>query len=432
MEQNLNQNPIPTEPQPKNKFPTWVIVLISVLATGVVAASGTYYFLNRDNNIVNNEPTTNQPTVSPSPITSQNRNQISEGFVYMKSLNDSNAFQGEADIIVSNFDGSSKLKIQTIPHYTSPMDDNDVSQNGKVVYSTIGEKEENIWVSDKGSEPRKIFTSPQGKYIESTVISPDGQKIAYSLLNWSSNNSTEQLWTINVDGSDNKLVIDDTGRFIVEQGPFRLAPIAWSKDNTKIYLHTTTDSEATPRGLYVADLATTKIQKAKTPNITLWGLSFSPDRTKVAYTTFEWKDVPDSFPESGPPFTISVTDLNTGVTEKILESQADEYSNPVWSPDGRKILYRIARGFVEGGDAGIFVVDIRSKKITTTVPSTKNTRMRPWAWLSNERIVYTEETYTSGQIQNKVTTYLFTIKIDGMDKQRIDSSRELMVFDSIR
>lgn len=431
MEQNLNQNPVPIQPEPSKKIPTWVIVLISVLATGAVVASGTYYFLNNDK--VNNEPAaTNQPTVSPSPTTSQNGNPLSEGFVYMKSLNDSNAFQGEADIIVSNFDGSSKLKIQTIPHYTSPMDDNDVSQNGKVVYSTIGEKEENIWVSDNGSEPRKIFTSPQGKYIESTVISLDGQKIAYSLLNWGGGNSTEQLWTINAGGSENKLVIDDTGRFISEQGPFRLAPIAWSKDNSKIYLHTTTDSEATPRGLYVADLATAKIQKAKTPNITLWGLAFSPNRTKIAYTTFEWKDVPDSFPESGPPFTISITDLNTGVTEKVLESQADQYSNPVWSPDSKKLLYKVAREFIEGSDAGIFIVDIGSKKTSTAVPSTKNTRMRPWAWLSNERIVYTEETYTSGQIQNKVTTYLFTVKTDGTDKQRVDSSRELMVFDSIR
>lgn len=431
MEQNLNQNPAPIQPESSKKNPTWAIVLISILATGVVVASGTYYFLNKDK--VNNEPAvTNQPTVNPSPTTSQNGNLLSEGFVYMKSLNDSNTFQGEADIIVSNFDGSSKLKIQTIPHYISPMDDNDVSQNGKVVYSTIEEKEESIWVSDNGSEPRKIFTSPQNKYIESTIISLDGQKIAYSLLNWSGGNSTEQLWTINADGSENKLVIDDTGRFIAEQGPFRLAPIAWSKDNSKIYLHTTTDSEATPRGLYVADPATAKIQKAKTPNITLWGLAFSPDRTKIAYTTFEWKYVPDSFPESGSPFTISITDLNTGVTEKVLESQTDHYSNSVWSPDSKKLLYKVERKFVEGGDAGIFIVDIGSKKTSIVVPSTKNTRMRPWAWLSNERIVYTEETYTSGQIQNKVTTYLFTVKTDGTDKQRVDSSRELMVFDSIR
>lgn len=431
MEQNLNQNLPPIQPQSSSKFPTWAIVLISIFATGIVVGLGTYYFLNRDENLVNNQPPTdNKQTESPLPTTTQNGNQVSEGFVYMKSLTDSP--QGQADIIVSNFDGSSKSKVQTVPKYVGPLDDNDVSQTGRIVYSTFSETGESIWVSDKGSTPRNIFTLPQGKSVESTKISLDGEKITYSLLNWGNNNATEQLWTMNADGTENKIAIDDTGRYIVEQGPFRLAPVAWSKDKTKVYMITTTDSEATPRGMYVADLVTTKIQKAKTPNVTLWGLSFSPDRTKIAYTTFEWKAVPDSFPEAGAPFTISVTDLNTGATEKILESQADQYSDPVWSPDGKKIMYKIAREFVEGGDAAILVVDVSTKKTSVIVSSTKNTRMRPWAWLSNDRVIYTEESYTTGQIQNKVTTYLFTIKIDGTDKQSIDSARDMIVFDSLR
>ncbi len=431
MEQNLNQNPVPIQPQPSNKFPTWAIVLISVLVTGIAVASGTYYFLNRDKNLTNNQPQPfGQQTESPLPSNTQNGNQVSDSFVYMKSLTDSP--QGQADIIVSNFDGSTKSKIQTVSKYVGPLDDNDVSETGKIVYSTFSDTGESIWVSDKGATPRSILTLPQGKSVESTKISPDGQKIAYSLLNWGNNNFTEQLWVMNADGTDNKMIIDDTGRYIVEQGPFRLAPLAWSKDRTKVYMITTTDSEATPRGMYVADLATAKIQKAKTPNVTLWGLSFSSDRTKIAYTTFEWKDVPDGFPEAGAPLTISVTDLNAGATEKILESQADQYSDPVWSPDGKKIMYKIAREFVEGGDAAILVVDASTKKTSVVVPSTKNTRMRPWAWLSNDRVIYTEESYTTGQIQNKVTTYLFTIKIDGTDKRSIDSARDMIVFDSLK
>jgi|GEM_PF-1567613 Tol biopolymer transport system component len=431
MEQNLNQNPVPIQPQPSNKFPTWAIVLISVLVTGIAVASGTYYFLNRDKNLTNNQPQpTSQQTESPLPSNTKNGNQVSDGFVYMKSLTDSP--HGQADIIVSNFDGSTRSKIQTVPKYVGPLDDNDVSETGKIVYSTFSDTGESILVSDKGATPRNILILPQGKSVESTKISPDGQKIVYSLLNWGNNNFTEQLWVMNADGADNKMIIDDTGRYIVEQGPFRLAPLAWSKDKTKVYMITTTDSEATPRGMYVADLATAKIQKAKTPNVTLWGLSFSPDRTKIAYTTFEWKDVPDSFPEAEAPFTISVTDLNTGATEKILESQADQYSDPVWSPDGKKIMYKIAREFVEGGDAAILVVDASTKKTSVVVQSTKNTRMGPWAWLSNDRVIYTEESYTTGQIQNKVTTYLFTIKIDGTNKQSIDSARDMIVFDSLK
>lgn len=448
------------------KIPNWLVILVSVLVTGIVAVLGTYYFLTfrprlipsvynaqksatqdedsrqpaslktwnaaestRDRVVINNEPTVaNQQTECSMPITGQDGSQVNGGFAYMKSLTDSP--QNQADIIISNFDGSSKVKIQTVPKYVGPFHDNDVSQNGRIVYAIYCDTgtvfRESIWVSDKGASPRNILTLPQGKVVESTKISLDGEKIAYSLLG-----HQEQLWRINADGTNNEMIIDDTAQYIVEKGPFRLAPVAWSADKTKVYMMTTTDSEATPQGMYVADLVTKKIQKVKTPNVTLWNVSFSPDRTKIAYRTFEWEDVPDAFANPVAPFTMSVTDLSTGATEKILESGIERYADPVWSPDGTKIMYKIAGEFFDGGDAAIMIVDISTKKSIVVVPSTKTTKMTPWTWLSNDRVVYTEETYTAGQIPNKVTTYLFTVKSDGTDKQRIDSARDIMVFNRL-
>ena len=337
--------------------------------------------------------------------------------------------QGQADIILSNFDGSSKSIIQTVSKYVGPLNNNDVSQAGHIIYATQSETEESLWVSNKGDQPKNILTLPKNKFIESAKISSDGTMIAYSLLD--KHNPEGELWTINADGADNKMIIANTGRYIVEQIPFRLAPLAWSKDKTKIYMITTADSDATPSGMYVADLATAKIQKAKTPDITLWGVSFSPNEEKIAYTTFEWKDVPDSRPEAGPPFTINITDLNTGATEKVLENQNKQYFDPIWSPDGKKIMYKTATGF-EDDDSAIHVVDINTKKTHNIVPSVKNTKMIPWTWLSNERVAYTEESYTTGRIQDKVTTYLFTVKTDGTDKQSIDSATDLIVFGSLK
>ena len=84
---------------------------------------------------------------------------------------------------------------------------------------------------------------PLNETIESSVISSSGKKIAYSLAYGFSAKEIQQLWTINSDGSENTLVIDDTGQYITDPGPFRLIPIAWSLDNTKVYLVTTTDMD---------------------------------------------------------------------------------------------------------------------------------------------------------------------------------------------
>ncbi len=445
MKQDLDQNSVPIQPESPKKFPTWAIVLISVLATGVIVASGTYYFLTHDKTAVNNElSVTNQPT-NPISTTSQNGHQVSEGFVYKKSL--TGLIQDPVDIIVSNFDGSSKSKIQTVLDsfylHATGCYNNDISQNGRIVYSTRFDTEypapNSIWISDNGSQPKNILTLPKGDSsitigtIECPKISPDGEKIAYSLYFGGSRSA--QLWTMNADGTDNKMVIDDTGIYIVEEGPFRLVPLAWSKDKTKVYMVTTTDSEATPTGMYIADLATAKIQKAKTPNVTLWHASLSPDRKKVVYTTFEWKYVPDSsIPEPGPPYSISVTDLETGATEKILESQVDGYYAPVWSPDGKKIMYTTSKkeDYI-GGGISISVVDVNTKKSNVIVTRTRdNSRVKSWAWLSNDRVIYTEESYTTGEVENKVETYLFTIKVDGTDKQIVDLAKDIVVFGSLR
>jgi Periplasmic component of the Tol biopolymer transport system len=385
-----------------------------------------------NNNEQANEVSVATNTVQEQPVEEIKQCQISNGFVYMKS---DGSVQDGAEIFKSSFDGLQKCDIQSVPKFVGPLENNDVSPDGTiayVVYSDFSnESKHSIFVSTKGNSPKEILSLPDGQYVESVKISPDSKKIAYSLITYGNSTSTNQLWTINSDGTDNKMVIDNTRRFITDSGPFRLAPLEWSKDETKIYMITTTDSDATPRGMYIADLKKSTIKKANTPDITLWDLSFSPDRTKIVYKTFQWKSVQDSYPERGEPYTINITDLNTGETKEILNSKVDNYSDPVWSPDGKNILFKIGRDYADGGDAGILIVNINSQKTSVVVPRKKNTLMTPWVWLSNDEVVYTEATYTSGQIQDKVNSYLFTIKTDGTGKHLVDSALNIIVFGSL-
>ncbi|MFH1750041.1 MAG: hypothetical protein ABH837_04100 [bacterium] len=436
-----NQPPVPPVPdKPKVNF--WMISTI-LFACLFFVVLGIYIFASSIRNKQESQiskPTEQTGTNSNIPSSNQDIT-LGTKFAYLKTATED--IRGSGDIIVSNFDGSYKQKIHAVPIYVGTYSSYDVSDKSeKLVYKSLIEKdqygneiEQYLWVSDKGTEPRKILTSEDKKYIESPKISVDGEKIAYSLLVQNTGNystDTEQLWVINSDGTENKLVIDKTRDYLGSNSRFRLVPVAWSQDETEIYLQTTSDSEATPIGMYVANLLTGKIEKANTPQVTLWGLSFSPDRTKIAYTTYGWKDVPDNRPEPGAPFTISVTDLSTGATIKILESNTDQFDHPVWSNDGLKLAYKVLGKSVEGGDQGIYVVDVNSRSAKLVTAGTRNARLRAWSWLSGSKLIYSEESYTTGEVPNKVTSYLFTINLDGTDKQKIDSAREITVFGALR
>ena len=318
---------------------------------------------------------------------------------------------------LSNYDGSQKkvipIEVALSPWYT------DYSPEAGRIVTTLDTA---LWTLDvrTGTQSTLSLNGSLNQYVESPVITSDGTKIAYSLVHGFEEEDIKQLWTINADGSENELVIDNTGQYITDPGPFRLIPFAWSLDNTQIYLVTTTDSEASPVGMYVADLIARTIEKALTPQVTLWDVSFSPDRTLIAYRTFQWVPVENSMPEIGPPFTIQVTDLTSGATRILQESDTLEYHYPVWSGDGSQIAYTV-RSHQTGAEVGLFSIDLAADAIIRLVPGSEGKRLRPWLWLSNDRLVYTEEEVSSGP------GFLYTIKNDGTDKREIDSAPSIVI-----
>jgi len=292
---------------------------------------------------------------------------------------------------------------------------------GKIVTTVDG----SLWTIDlrTGIQSMLSLNGSSNQYVESPVLTSDGTKIAYSLVHGFEEEDLKQLWTINADGTENELRIDNTGPYITDPGPFRLIPFAWSLDNTRIYMITTTDSEASPVGMYVADLSAGTIEKAPTPRVTLWDVSFSRDRTMIAYRTFQWVPVEGSMPEMGPPFTLQVTDLSSGATRILQESDTLEYHYPVWSGQGDQIAYTV-RSHQTGGEAGLFSIDLATAAITRWVPGSEGRQLRPWLWLADDRLAYTEEQVSSG---SSLRSTLYTIRNDGTEKHEIDSAASLRV-----
>jgi dipeptidyl aminopeptidase/acylaminoacyl peptidase len=325
---------------------------------------------------------------------------------------------------LSNYDGSQKKAIP-IQVAISRWHLDYSPEAGRIV-TTVDTA---LWTLDlaTGIQRRLSVNASSNQYIESPVITRDGTKIAYSLVHGFEEEDIQQLWTINADGSENELVIDNTGQSITDPGPFRLIPFAWSLDNTKIYLVTTTDSEASPVGMYVADVINGTIEKARTPQVTLWQVSFSPDRTRIAYRTFRWVPVQDSMPEIGPPFTLQVTDLTSGATRILQESDTLEYHYPVWSEDGNQIAFT-ERSHETGGEVGLFSIDLATDAILQWVPGSEGKQLRPWLWLSDDRLAYTEEQVSSGV---SLHATLYTIKNDGTEKHEIDSAGSITVIGAL-
>ena len=325
-------------------------------------------------------------------------------------------------LVLSNFDGSQKSP------YTPLLGLGDYlpsfsPETGRVV----AESEGSLIVVDLGQQPEIILNRNEytAQAIESPVISSDGRKIAYSQVYNYGEGDLQELWTINSDGTENTLVIDDTGQYITEGGPFRLGPVAWSSDNSQVYMLTTSDMEATPKGMYVADLATGTIEKVLTPPVTLWDVSFSPDRTRIAYQTFQWKPIQQAMPAHIPPFKLNVTDLTTGETKTLLESETEQYFHPIWSPDGKRLAYSV-RPYLGLGeivaDTGIFTIDLATGGVSQLLSGSENKRLIPYL-LSEDRLVFTEgypNLYTEGDPFAGGSGTLYTINLDGTEKYAID------------
>ena len=127
-------------------------------------------------------------------------------------------------------------------------------------------------------------------------------------------------------------------------------------------------------------------------------------------------------PEMGPPFTLQVTELASGATRILQTSATLEYRYPVWSEDGNQIAYTV-RSHQTGEEVGLFSIDLTTDATIKLVPGSEGRQLRPWLWLSEDRLAYTEEEVSSGL---SLRATLYTIKNDGTDKYEIDSATSVI------
>lgn len=430
-EQNVNY-PGTAHP-PRQKLPVWVL-FAGIFVAGLAVSGLVYYFA----------------TYWP-PSTLQ---KIEPGFVYLRASSTSG--QVNAEVVFSNNDGSIKRTIQTIPNYIAeeyPSKNHDVAEDrGLIVYKVVQEKtpgiaEASLWVSDRGKKPEKILVLPEDRFFQDVIISADGEQVAYSLIHQEEDIPPE-LWTVKPDGKENKMIIERLEK--TYGANFKL--IDFTEDEKGVFLQLDDPDVDISSEIFVADLETKRInpfinidelllsQGMETDSIEAF--SFSPDRTKIAFSIVSSEVSSEPFSEENDYIyqenaIIYIHDLNTKTTRPLYPASVgvSDYDyvfigDLSWSNSGKILLY-----LMEAFTQEIKIIDVRSNNsepitLVKAPVETTDTFIIPLGWASEDRVVYIEDRPIVPN-SSEFRTNLYTVKTDGSDKKLIDSTAaNLGVFES--
>jgi serine/threonine protein kinase/dipeptidyl aminopeptidase/acylaminoacyl peptidase len=230
---------------------------------------------------------------------------------------------------------------------------------------------------DSGGAPvMNRVTSDPGLSIDPT-ISEDGKLVAYA-----SDRSGEgnlDIWVKQIGGGDPIRLTRDAADD--EQPNF-------SPDGTHIVFR----SERNGGGLYI--VPTTGGEERRIADAGRRP-QYSPDGTKVVY----WAGPADPFPLRDGIGKIFVLDLATNTTRQI-RADFSAAVNPVWSPDGKKILFHGAKDSTANG-SNWWLAPLDAGPAVVVLASVPGHRFDPFAWHGDK--VYFIRTGDELQTVNRLT-----------------------------
>ncbi len=186
------------------------------------------------------------------------------------------------------------------------------------------------------------------EFAEYSVVSPDGQQVAYA---WSNEDGVYELRVVGLDGS---------GRRVLLRGEKKdwLSPVDWWPDGSRILvslLRNAFSEEPTVSESVFLSLKDGSTQAIKSPTLPAgpeswtWLERLSPDGGYVVYT--------GAATEGSEQTDIFLLDLKEGRESPLVQHPAVD-RDPVWTPDGKKILFASDRT----GAMGFWSIDVADGK----------------------------------------------------------------------
>ena len=178
------------------------------------------------------------------------------------------------------------------------------------------------------------------------VFLPNGQEIAFQ----STRDGADSIYLINVDGSNLRLLTQVKPEPLPDDylsAPTFQGRVAWSPDRTKIAVHTFDGKIVVAN----SDGSNRNSLPYGTGFEYYWGAvpSWSPDGRRIAFISGHDTD------QGG--YEIYVTDIDGSNLLRLTNTRTDDW-NPVWSPDGKTIIYYAEGGGINNEQGGIFVVEL--------------------------------------------------------------------------
>src|SRR5579871_6002275 len=213
----------------------------------------------------------------------------------------------------------------------------------------------NIWLTDSTGAALKPLATLTNGSSASPAWSPNGAKIAFESFRALNGSNlaipAANIWVMNADGS-NAIPLTRLNAETVSS-----IHSDWSPDGTKIAYDST-------RALDGRDLAVNSVNiwvmnadgTGGVPLTTLRATAassvspvWSPDGKKILYTSSR---ALNGFDVAIPARNIWVMNADGSGSQPLTTHMADSISNPAWSPDGTKIAYTSARALDGSNDVG--------------------------------------------------------------------------------
>ena len=290
-----------------------------------------------------------------------------------------------------------------------------------------------------GGNPTKLTDTKESEY--NAVWRPDGKKIAYL----SAQNGSMQIWEMNPDGSDKKQVsdiedgingfayspalnnilfikdvkLDKTVNDIYTDLPKANAMLfddlmyrhwdAWTDFSYSHVFFTSYDTTTQKTGVYTDIMKDEKFDSPLTPDGGMEQITWSPDGKQIAYTCKKLHGKEEAISTNSD---IYIYNIVTKATTNISEEMPGYDQDPMFSPDGKKIVWSSMKtAAFESDKKRIMLYDFATKQHTDLSESFDQSSSNfKWDPLDNNLIYFISGINATYQVYSvNITTKQITL-----------------------
>jgi Tol biopolymer transport system component len=242
--------------------------------------------------------------------------------------------------------------------------------SGSIAFmKVVGNGTQQLFTIEPDGSDEQQLTDFSTASIESPDWSPDGSKIAFD----TDLGGNVHIYVVNADGSGLTQITSGDG--------FEFAP-SWSPDGTKMAIDAAVPD--LPEGIFIVDLATGALTQVTANPYGIFDTepSYSPDGTRITFTRIK-KFQPHFHGGQTAVFVVNVDGSNL----RQLTPWGMDAAESDWSPDGSKIAFNDADERIK--TASIYVMNADGTSLTKITHDENEGSFRPSWSPQGDRIVFT-------------------------------------------